>query len=137
MAISALGGASSASASSGDRSLDVEKIFIYKYANRKRAEDYQTEEYVTSLTETNAGIPYVITCFIHMDFFMVWHQSIGKGNGKYPVSKHDLVAFEYNSDSDYEERIIGGAENATVYIFRNASGFNKFYNKVVAPSTSS
>lgn len=122
-----------------DPSLDIDKIFCYKYANRKHAADYQKDEFVSSLTDVNmeaikSGVPYVITCFIHLEIFVVWHQSIGRGNGKYPVSKHDLVAFENNPTCDYLERIIGKTEDAKVYIFRNESGFNKFYQNVVAPS---
>lgn len=125
-----------------DRSLEVDNLFCYKYANREHAADYQKDEFVSTLTQANmeaitAGVPYVITCFIHLEFFVVWHQSIGRGNGKYPISKHDLVAFENTPDCDYVEHIIGGTENAKVYIFRNESGFSKFYNKVIASSTSS
>lgn len=122
-----------------DISLNIDKIFCYKYATRKHAVDYQTDEYVAILTDAQintikSGVPYVITCFTHLEIFVVWHQSIGSGNGKYPVSKHDLVAFENNSTCDYLERIIGKTEDAKVYIFRNESGFNKFYQNVVAPS---
>ena len=122
-----------------DASLNVDKIFCYKYANRKHAADYQHDEYVTKLNEANmttirSGVPYVITCFTHLEFFAVWHQSVGRGNGKYPVSKYDLVAFENDSSCDYIEHIIGNTEDSKVYLFRNESGFKKFYQNVVAPS---
>lgn len=124
-----------------DRSLDIDKIFCYKYANRKHAADYQKDEYVSTLTAANmeaitSGVPYVITCFTHLEIFVVWHQSIGRGNGKYPVSKHDLVAFESNPDCDYVEHIIGKTEDDKVYIFRNESGFRELYKNVIAPSLS-
>lgn len=119
--------------------LDVDKIFCYKYANRKHAVDYQKDEYVAILNATNrdalkSGVPYIITCFTHLEFFAAWHQNYGKVDGKYSMSKHDLVSFENDPTCDYTERIIGKAENAKVYIFRNESGFNKFYQNVVAPS---
>lgn len=122
-----------------DRSLDIDKIFCCKYANRKHAADYQKDEYVSTLTADNmeeitAGVPYVIVCFIHLEIFVVWHQSIGRGNGKYPVSKHDLIAFEDNPNCDYVEHIIGTTADAKVYIFRNESGFKKLYKNVIEPS---
>ena len=122
-----------------DTSLDVDKIFCYKYANRKHAADYQHDEFISTLTKANMeaikdGVPYVITCFIHLEFFAVWHQNIGRGNGKYYVSKHDLVAFENDPSCDYIERVIGNAEDAHVYLFRKESGFKKFYQNIVAPS---
>lgn len=121
-----------------DPSLDVDQIFCYKYANREHAEDYQRDECVSKLTKKDkemirSGASYVITCFGHMEFFVAWHQSSGIGSGKYRVSKSDLIAFE-NDTGDYQKHLIGKTEDAMVYIFRNESGFNKFFHNVVKPS---
>ena len=120
-----------------DSSMDIDRIFCYKYANH--AAEYQHDEYTASLTtaqmkDITDGVPYVVACFTHLEFFVAWHQSVGRGNGKYSISKHDLIAFENDLASDYVEHIIGIAGDAKVYIFRNESGFNKFYKDVVAPS---
>ena len=122
-----------------DPSLDIDKIFCYKYANRKHAADYQKDEYVSKLTEEDtkvikSGASYVITCFVHLDFFAAWHWSSGIGSGKYKVSKSDLIAFEDDTECDYQEYLIGEAEDAKVYIFMNKSGFEKFFHGVVEPS---
>jgi len=122
-----------------DPSRDVDQIFCYKYANRKHAADYHGEEYVSKLTEEDkkmikSGASYVITCFGHLEFFVAWHQSSGFGSGKYKVSKSDLITFENDTESDYREYLIGEAENAKAYIFRNESGFNEFFRDVVNPS---
>lgn len=122
-----------------DQSLDTDKIFCHKYANRKHAADYHGEEYVSKLTEEDkkiieSGASYVITCFGHPEFFVAWHQSSGIGSGKYRVSKSDLIAFENDTTCDYRENLIGEAEDAKVYIFRNESGFKRFFCDVVAPS---
>jgi len=122
-----------------DQSLDADKIFCHKYANRKHAADYQKDEYVSKLTEEDtkvikSGASYVITCFGHLEFFVAWHQSSGIGSGKYRVSKSDLIAFEKDTACDYQEHRIGEAEDARVYIFRNESGFNRFFRDVAAPS---
>lgn len=119
-------------------SLNIDKIFCYKYANRKHAKDYQGAEYISKLTEKDkkairSGASYVITCFGHLEFFVAWHQSSGFGSGKYKVSKSDLIAFENNAVCDYQEHLIGKTEDARVYIFRNESGFNKFFRDVVVP----
>lgn len=121
-----------------DRSLDIDSIFCYKYATRKHAADYQTDEYLAILNNAQlntikSGVPYIIVCFTHLEIFVVWHQSIGRGNGKYPVSKHDLIAFESNPGCDYVEHIIGKTDADKVYIFRNESGFNQLYQNVIAP----
>ena len=120
-------------------SLDADKIFCYKYANREHTASYQGNEYISKLTEVDtntikSGVPYVITCFVHLEFFVAWHQSSGFGSGKYKVSKSDLIAFENDTECDYREHLIGEAENAKVYIFRNKSGFEKFFHGVVEPS---
>lgn len=120
-------------------SLDVDQIFCYKYANREHATDYQGDEYVSKLVKKDkemirSGASYVITCFGHMEFFVAWHQSSGIGSGKYRVSKSDLIAFENDTACDYRENLIGEAEDAKVYIFRNESGFKRFFRDVVAPS---
>lgn len=122
-----------------DSSLDIDRIFCYKYANRKHSAYYQHDEYTASLTAAQMndiidGVPYVVTCFTHLEFFVAWHQSVGRGNGKYSISKHDLIDFENNHSLDYQERITGITGDAKVYIFRNESGFHKFYKDVVAPS---
>jgi hypothetical protein len=123
-----------------DPSRDVDKNFFrYKYANRKHAADYHGEEYVSKLTEEDkemirSGASYVITCFCHLEFFVAWHQSSGFGSGKYKVSKSDLSAFENDTECDYQKHLIGKTEDAMVYIFRNESGFNKFFNDAVKPS---
>ena len=123
-----------------DQALDVDNIFYYKYANRKHAEDYQTDEYSAILSDKDrkllkTGVPYIIVCFTHLEFFAVWHQAFGKRNGKCTVSKYDLINFESNTDCDYLELIIGETENDKVYLFRNESGFNKFYQNVVPSLT--
>ena len=120
-------------------SRDVDQIFCYKYANREHAEDYQRDECVSKLTKKDkemirSGASYVITCFGHMEFFVAWHQSSGAGSGKYKVSKSDLIDFENNAACDYQEHLTGKTEDARVYIFRNESGFNKFFHDVVKPS---
>ena len=122
-----------------DQSLDTDKIFCHKYTNRKHAADYHGEEYVSKLTEEDkkiieSGASYVITCFGHPEFFVAWHQSSGIGSGKYRVSKSDLIAFENDTACDYRENLIGEVEDAKVYIFRNESGFKRFFRDVVAPS---
>lgn len=122
-----------------DQSLDADKIFCHKYANRKHAADYHGEEYVSKLTEEDkkiieSGASYVITCFGHPEFFVAWHQSSGIGSGKYRVSKSDLIAFENDAACDYQEYLIGKTEDARAYIFRNESGFSKFFHDVVEPS---
>ena len=122
-----------------DPSRDVDQIFCYKYANRKHAEDYHGEEYVSKLTKEDrkmikSGASYVITCFGHLELFVAWHQSSGFGSGKYKVSKSDLIAFENDNECDYQGYRIGKTEDARAYIFRNESGFNKFFHDVVKPS---
>lgn len=119
---------------------DIDTLFCCKYANRKRAEEYQKDEIVSKLTaenrkSVNAGVPYVVTCFIHLEIYVAWHQSVGKGNGKYTVYKRDLVAFENTLANDYMECVVGDAEDSIAYIFRNESGFTKFYNKITPSET--
>lgn len=85
-------------------------------------------------TAIRSGVPYVITCFIHLEIYVAWHQSVGIGNGKYIVYKRDLVAFENDPNCDYMESVIGKTEDSKVYIFRNESGFKKFFQKISASS---
>lgn len=123
-----------------DPTQDIDQLFYYKYANRKHIADYQTDTCVTRLSpeevrDLNPEVSFVITCYIHIDFYVAWHQGFGRGNGKYIVYKHDLIVFENDPDRDYMECIVGNGivengEDARAYIFRKESGFRKFFHEV-------
>ena len=105
-------------------SRDFDNLLCYKYANRKRAEYYQKDEICSYLTRQNrkdlkTGIPFIVTCFIHLEIYAAWHRNVGIGSGKYPVYKRDLINFEKDHTCDYMESIIGKTTDAKVYIFRN------------------
>lgn len=120
-----------------DSSLNIDTLLRYKCGTRKHAEDYQRDDIISNLTQADTdilktGVPFLVTCYIHMEIYVAWHNSVGFGNGKYVVYKRDLMAFESDTECDYKEIIIGKATDTTVYIFRNESGINKFFQKALS-----
>lgn len=123
-----------------DSSKDIDTLFCYKYASKKHAKDYQHDEIKAMLTTENkttlkSGVPYVVVCFIHLEIYVAWHQSVGIGNGKYTVYKRDLIEFENDPSCDYMESIVGKTADSKVCIFRNESGFKKFFQKISNTTT--
>ena len=112
--------------------VDIDELLCYKYGNRKHTEDYQHDIIASKLTEAEttklkSGVPFVVACYIHMEIYVAWHQSVGLGNGKFAIEKRELVAFENNPACDYKEILTGKTSNDKVYIFRNETGIAKFF----------
>ena len=90
---------------------DVNELICYKYGTKEHAEDYQHDIIASKLTEAEttqlkAGVPFVVACYIHMEIYVAWHQSVGLGNGKFAIEKRELMAFENDPACDYKEILI-------------------------------
>lgn len=72
-----------------------------------------------------AVVSFVVACYIHMEIYVAWHQSVGLGNGKFAIEKRELMAFENDPACDYKEILI--EKNDKVYMFRNETGIASFF----------